>query len=196
MKNESQWQVILNFTIAYLAIGSTLAVTNKNYEFLYYTAGMSALIFIILLYHKRLHLQNTIIAGLAFVGAMHVFGGNIHLWGTRLYDIWIIQGLLKYDNLVHFAGIFVATLVAYNLLYPHLDKKLKHSPVLLALLIILVASGLGALNEILEFGAVLYLNAAQQVGDYFNNAVDLIFNLLGSIAACAVTVTYHIRRHK
>lgn len=195
MKQETRLHILLIFTIAYLIVASVLAFINKNYEFLYYMIVMCVLMSIVLLYHKRFHLQNSIMVGLSLVGAMHVFGGTIRIGQTRLYDLWLIEGWLKYDHMVHLVGIFVATLVAYNLLYPHLDKKLEHNPVLISLLLVFVASGIGAFSEILELGAVLYLNAAQQVGDYFNNAFDLVFNLLGSLFACIILICHHWR-HK
>ena len=47
------------------------------------------------------------------------------------------------------------------------------------------------MNEILEFGAVLFLGAAKAVGDYYNNAWDLVFDMLGSIIACIFIYPYH-----
>ena len=186
---------MLWFTIAYLAIFTILAIINKNYEFLYYTIILSALIFIIVLYHKKIHLSKTILFGLTVLGAMHIFGGNIHILGTRLYDIWLIPpNILKYDSIVHAFGIFVATFVTYSFIHPHLDKKINHNALLLSLILISVAIGIGAFNEILEFGAVVFLGAAKQVGDYFNNALDLVFNLVGSIIACFFIIKYHRRR--
>jgi glycopeptide antibiotics resistance protein len=40
--------------------------------------------------------------------------------------------------------------------------------------------GLGAINELVEFGAVLIFNVGQQVGDYTNTLLDLTFNTIGS----------------
>lgn len=181
--NKIKW--LLRFTVGYLVFFGIIALLNRNYEFLYYIAVISGLVFIVLLYHKQIQLSTTILAGLSFVGLLHVLGGSMYFDGVRLYDIWLFPHFFKYDNLVHFSGLFIATLVAYNLLYPHLDQKLYHHPLLLSLLLVLVASGIGAINEILELGAVLYLNAGPDVGDYLNNAFDLLFNLLGAIFACA-----------
>ena len=191
LKEETELRILLFFTIGYLIFFTILALLNKNYEFLYYAIVMSSILFIIILYHKKIHLSPHIIAGLTIVGALHIFGGNIYLNGTRLYDIWLIPNLLKYDHLVHFIGTFTVTFVMYSLLYPHLDKKLEHNRILLSILLILIASGVGAFNEVLELGAVIYLNAAKQVGGYFNNAFDLLFNLLGSISACFFLMIYH-----
>ncbi|MBD3355479.1 DUF2238 domain-containing protein [Candidatus Woesearchaeota archaeon] len=187
-------KLMLYFTLLYLLVFTAISLFNKNYEFLYYTLVMSLLLFLVVLYHKKLHLTTAIIFGLTVVGAMHIFGGNIHIFGTRLYEFWLIPGVFKYDNLVHIIGTFVATFISYSLLFPHLDKKLKHSKFLLALVLILIASGIGAFNEVLELFAVVFLGATKQVGDYLNNALDLLFNFIGAIIASIYIVYYHKRK--
>jgi hypothetical protein len=195
MQDKAVLKLMLWFTIGYLAIFTILAIINKNYEFLYYTFILSALILIIVLYHKKIHLSKSILFGLTILGVMHIFGGNIHILGTRLYDIWLIQpNILKYDNIVHAFGIFVTTFVAYSFIHPHLDKKINHNAVLLSLILVSMAMGIGAFNEILELIAVVFLGAAKQVGDYINNALDLVFNLCGSIIACFFIIRYHWRK--
>lgn len=192
IQEKTELKLMLWFTISYLAIFTILAIINENYEFLYYTFILSALIFIIVLYHKKIHLTKTILLGLTILGAMHIFGGNIHILGTRLYDIWLIPpNILKYDNIVHVFGIFVATFVVYSFIHPHLDKKINHNSVLLSLILVSIAMGTGSFNEILELGAVVFLGATKQVGDYFNNALDIVFNLFGSIIACFFIIRYH-----
>ena len=59
-----------------------------------------------------------------------------------------------------------------------------------------MAMGVGAFNEILELIAVVFLGAAEQVGDYFNNALDLFFNLIGSTIACFFIIHYHKKHIK
>lgn len=189
-------KAMLFFTIGYLIIFTVTAIINRNYEFLYYTIIMSILIAITILYHKKFHLSTGVIAGLTLVGAMHIFGGNIYIGNTRLYDIWIIDGIVKYDFIVHFIGIFVATLIAYSLLHPYLDKRLRYNNLLLPLLLVLIALGMGALNEIAELVAVVFFGAAEKVGNYMNNALDLMFNLLGSITACFYLIYYHNKKKK
>lgn len=191
MKEKTELKLMLWFTIIYLSIFTILAIFKKNYEFLYYTIFMSALIFIIVLYHKKVHLTKYILLGLTILGALHIFGGNIHILGTRLYDTWLIPNIFKYDNLVHTFGIFVSTFIAYSFIHPHLDKKMNHNGVLLSIILISVAMGIGAYNEILELGAVVFFGAAKQVGDYMNNAIDLVYNLGGSIIACFFIIRYH-----
>lgn len=183
LNEAGQRKAMLAFTVTYLIAFTFVAILHSNWEFLYYTAVMSLLIFIVVLYHKHLSMTNSIMLGLTLVGAMHIFGGNIHINGIRLYDYWIFGHWFRYDNLVHFVGSFTAAIIAFNLLDPHLSHGIKQNRILLGVIIVLIACGMGAVNEILELAAVIYLHAAAQVGDYFNNAFDLVWNLIGSTAA-------------
>jgi len=194
MNEKKESKLILIFTVTYLILFTLLAIARKNYEFLFYTIILSSLIILIVLYCKKLHLTYIILGGLSVVGFMHLAGGTIDIFGIRLYDFWIIPGILKYDNIIHALSIFVATFVAYSIISPHLDLKTKHHPVLFSLLLIFIALGIGAINEVLEFGAVVFLGAQEAVGDYFNNALDLVFNLLGAVIACFFIFPYHRKR--
>ena len=55
---------------------------------------------------------------------------------------------------------------------------------------VLAASSIGALNEIVEFLAVILLGS-EGVGDYTNTAIDLVANLIGAIVG---TLFMHARR--
>ena len=70
-------------------------------------------------------------------------------------------------------GTFIATIIAYNLLSPHLDNSTRSRPIILSILLILVASGIGTLNEIIDFLAWVDFDVAKQVGYDLNNACDL-----------------------
>ena len=196
MLEGTKLKIMFYFTVSYLMLFLVIALHNNNFEFLYYTFVLSILIFIVVIYYQKMRLTSNLIAGLVLVGAMHVLGGNVYLFGTRLYEFWLIKGFLRYDNVVHFIGSYVATLVAYNFLYPHLDTRKKHHKFWLALVIVLMAMGIGVFNEMLELIAVVFLDAQQQVGDYMNNAIDLFYNFLGSVISCAILINYRIRNHK
>lgn len=194
MDKKMEIGFVLIFTIAYAIFFTLFAYLTKNYEFVYYAIVISTLLTTIVLHYKQLHLKAAILWGLSILGLMHLAGGTINIYGIRLYDFWFIDSLLKYDNIIHAASLFVATFVAYNIISPHLDLKIKHHPALFSLLLILIAFGIGALNEILELGAVVFLNAQEAVGDYLNNAVDLVFNLIGSVIAVFFIHPYHKKR--
>ena len=98
MKEKTELRLMFWFTIFNLTLFTILSIIKHNYEFLYYTLILSVLILIIVLYHKKIHLTKQILLGLTILGILHLFGGNFYLLGTRLYDIWIIENILKYDE--------------------------------------------------------------------------------------------------
>ena len=194
MLEKTKLRLILYFTIAYLLLFTFIALLNKNYEFLFYTFTLSVLIFVIVLYHKKMHLTLWVISGLAVLALLHILGGNVHIMGTRLYDFWLIDNFFKYDNFVHLFGGFIAAFVAYSFLKPHLDGNFKHNKILLSVLLVLVALGLGAIIEMQELIAAVYFGAAEQVGGYINNILDLVFNMFGAICACFIIMRKFINK--
>ena len=180
MDNNRALNVVLMFTGAYLLFFAIITFLRKNYEFLYY-GGIVFIIFLLLvIYHKRLQLSFSNLLGLSIIQLIHMLGGNIYIHEVRLYDIWIIQNFFRYDNLVHFVATFILAIVIYDMIKHYLHEKMHYNKIVLFLFIVLIVSGIGAVNEVMELGAVVWFNAAQRVGDYFNNALDLLFNLLGA----------------
>jgi putative membrane protein len=82
---------------------------------------------------------------------------------------------------VHTFGFGVATLIAYHLLRPYLREGIDRWGTL-SFLIVLMGAGFGALNEIVEFIAVVVMPETG-VGGYENTLLDLVFNLIGGILA-------------
>jgi len=107
----------------------------------------------------------------------------VYIKGTRLYDLVLIPLLgdpffiLKYDQFVH-AYCYVAIGI---LVYFSLKKHFDSHKTALAVFSVLAAVGIGLLNEVIEFGMVIFADAADAVGGYYNTALDLVFNLLGAI---------------
>ena len=91
---------------------------------------------------------------------------------------------------MHFFGFGVTTLIAYHLLKPYLNEETNYK--IIYPLLVAVSMGLGALNEIVEFAAVVSFPETG-VGGYYNTALDLLFNMLGAIAAIFVI---YLRRKK
>ena len=98
--------------------------------------------------------------------------------------------ILKFDQFVHFFGFGVSTLIAWHLIKPYLNEKTNYK--IVYPLVALVGIGLGALNEVIEFTAVV-LVPETGVGGYYNTALDLVFNMFGAVAAIFVV---HFRRIK
>jgi uncharacterized membrane protein YjdF len=185
--------LVLIFTLFYLILFTAIAMIRNNYEFIFYSLILSVMIVVVMHIHNRFYLPALVMIGLSVGGLLHFMGGSIVIGGTRLYDITLIR-FVQYDNFVHLFNSFVATFVFYNLLARHFMKRLVHERALFSLILILIVSGLGAMNEIVEFGAVLFLDAAETVGGYYNNSIDLVYNLIGAIGASWFINWYH-KRH-
>ncbi|OGY45241.1 MAG: hypothetical protein A3J62_03890 [Candidatus Buchananbacteria bacterium RIFCSPHIGHO2_02_FULL_38_8] len=185
--------LILIFTVAYLAVFTVNAFIASNFEFLYYTVLMTVLIYLVVVMNKRLHLAFFILVNLSLLGFLHLLGGNFYFYETRLYDFFFVPGVIRYDNIVHTYGTFIATLALYSLLADFIDGRIRQRYFIFALILVLMAIGIGTLNELGEFLAVLFFGAAEEVGGYFNNALDLFFNTLGSILATIVIYIYRER---
>jgi putative membrane protein len=88
--------------------------------------------------------------------------------------------LLKYDQVVH---TYCYTVIAL-LLWPvvtHIAKPgAGHKT--LVFLTVLAATGIGGINEIIEFSATV-LVPDTNVGNYENNAIDIVANLIGALLA-------------
>ena len=184
---------VLAFTVAYMVVFSVLAALRQNVEFLYYMVLMVGLIIFVIAYHRDLKMSTAVLIALSFVGLLHLMGGHLYLNGTRLYDVYLIGNIIRYDNFVHAVGIFVITLVLYSALVPHVDRSVRGSSWVLSVVLVLMAMGVGAIIEIVEFGAVLFLDAGEAVGGYRNNSTDLLFNLAGSLVGL-VGIQWHRRR--
>ncbi|MFH1316364.1 MAG: DUF2238 domain-containing protein [Candidatus Woesearchaeota archaeon] len=184
---------VMGFTILYVVVFSIVALLRKNYEFLVYLFVITIIFFLVLAYLDKRFNQLSL-WGLSVWGFLHMCGGNIYFSGIRLYDIQLIPILLRYDQLIHAFGFAVATLVASQLLNPYLKENIKRWT-LLSFLIIMIGMGFGALNEVVElFAMLMYKNAG--VGDYYNNAFDLVFNMIGGIIAVLLINYSRIRKEK
>lgn len=146
---------------------------------------LGLLLFFTIIYSRKIYLEKFLVIGISSFEIFHLLGSLVIIEGIRLYDYWLINGLFKYDNIVHFwAGLilvfFVHTLVA---------KKIKlniHYSLNFYLIIILISCGVGAIFEIVEFLGVIFFNLSKEVGNYNNNMIDLIFNLFGATVASII----------
>lgn len=193
---KGKWFLIV-FNLMYIIAFGAYYVSIKNYEFLWY---VGVLVFFFMLIGLTLHKSKfdyLILWGLSLWGLMHMAGGGVRVGGGVLYAIKIIPLInsgelvvLRFDQFVHFFGFGVSTLVAYHLLSPYLNAGANYK--IIYPLLAAVGMGLGALNEIVEFTAVLSFPKTG-VGGYYNTALDLVFNMLGAITAIFVI---HARRKK
>ena len=180
--------VIIGFTIYYGSI--------RNYEFIIYIGVILLFFALILATIRKTQFDYFILAGLSLLALFHMAGGGIKVGEGVLYGVQLIpiinQGdliILKFDQFVHAFGFGVSTIIGYHLIKPYLNEKTNYK--IIYPLIVLIGMGIGALNEIIEFIAVV-LVPETGVGGYYNTALDLVFNMIGAI--CAVLIIYFRRK--
>jgi hypothetical protein len=190
---------VVIFNAAYIIGAGALALARGNSEFLFYIAIMVILALGVGLIHRRVRFTYAVLWCLSVWGAAHMAGGLVPVpagWPVNgdmhvLYSLWLIPGMLKYDHVVHAYGFFVATWASYQALCAIGGAAIK--PKLgVYVLVICAGMGLGAMNEVVEFIAVL-LMPRTNVGGYMNTGWDLVSNLIGCVAA-AVALRLHIIR--
>lgn len=196
LAQERKVKILFWYTVIYIVGFTIWAVLIRNYEFMYYAMFLGIFVFATTAYYKEFYLSYHVIAGLSLFGFLHIMGGLAYVGQTRLYDLYLIPGIFRYDNFVHLIGAGLGTLIAYNFLRPHLNMRVRHNPAFFGILIVLIALGMGVINEILELIAVVLFNAADSVGDYMNNALDMIFNLLGATLATTYLFVLNKRKRK
>lgn len=184
------------FNGAYITIAAALSVSRKNGEFIFYIVVMLVLIAVMSLVHCRVGLSGGLLWCLSIWGLAHMAGGLVplpHGWPYNgdhavLYSGWLIPQKLKYDQVVHAYGFGVTTWLCWHGLRSAMLKgfAIKVRPTS-GMLILCAAAGVGfgALNEVVEFIAVLTIPNTN-VGGYENTGWDLVANLVGASVAAVI----------
>ncbi|MEX0932517.1 MAG: DUF2238 domain-containing protein [Candidatus Pacearchaeota archaeon] len=181
---------ILLINLFLVTIFSFLAFKKSNYEFIFYILIIIILLILVLVTNKKNNLSNFVLWGLTGWAFLHMFGGIIRIDGVIVYGHVLLKiietqnfTILRYDQLVHAYGFGIATIVGYGLLKPNLKQKVNWK--VLSFMLVFIGMGLGVVNELVEFMAVLALPETG-VGGYYNTLFDLTFNTIGSIIAVII----------
>jgi len=111
-------------------------------------------------------------------------GGGIRVGDHVLYGQILIpfsDTVFRFDQFVHIVGFGVATLLMHHLLKPLLRPDVKPGTAL-SIVVVMAGLGVGALNEIVEFAAVVIVPETG-VGGYVNTSLDLVADLVGALLA-------------
>ena len=183
---RGEWAV-LAFTLTYTVGFSIWFLLSGNIEFIVYVLTMIMLISLVVANFRKVEFPIFMLWLLAFLGLTHMAGGGIIVGKSVLYSYKVVQiagsgdlALLKYDQIIHAFGAGVTTWVLWHLLV--LNSPILRNTWTVYIYSALAAVGLGAMNEVIEFSAVLIVQETN-VGGYFNTALDLVFNSLGAIGA-------------
>lgn len=171
-------------SIGLLALFVAAALVRGNNEFLFYASTLAFLVGALFAIDRHFDFSAIALWGFNLWLLMHLLGGMGSIDGTRLYDVmlWPLVGepydILRYDQFVHLFCYFVIAMLAWEVLSRAMAEG--HRTTLLVVTV-LTASGIGGLNEVIEFTAVVIVGSTG-VGGYTNTALDLVANLLGAMA--------------
>lgn len=190
------------FTIAYMVISLVSALSLRNSEFAFYLVVMCILIAVVVSIHLKIRLHLAALWGLAIWGLAHMAGGLMPIpqsWPKQgdsyvLYNLWLIPGILKYDQLVHAFGFGLITWICWQSVCKAFAGHGVDVKPSFGLMTLCVAAGMGfgAANEVVEFIATITMPSTN-VGGYANTGWDLVANLVGCVIA-AIVIALNPRR--
>jgi len=186
-------KAVAAFTLAYVGGFTAWFMLRGNFEFIIYVATMAILIVLVGRNLRSAAFPTPMLWALSLWGLAHMAGGGVTAGDGVLYSLPLIpvvgtgeMTILKYDQVVHAYGFGVTAWVLWHLM-AHNYPTLRGTWTILVYPA-LAAMGLGAVNEIIEFIAVLSVPDTN-VGGYYNTALDLCFNALGAVTAMCVVAT-------
>ncbi len=185
-----EWAVAA-FTIAYVAGFTAWFLIRGNYEFVVYVLTMLVLIALIGRSLRFAEYPVGMLWALTIWGLLHMAGGGVPVGDSVLYSAQVVpitaengeMTLLKYDQIVHAYGFGVTAWVLWHLMRRHFP--LLDGTWTIHVYPALASMGLGAVNEIIEFIAVISVPETN-VGGYLNTALDLVFNAAGAVIAMVI----------
>jgi hypothetical protein len=180
---KGQWPIVV-LHLLILSLFSFIFVDRGNFEFVLYLIVILTLTVVVIIFNKKFQFSNAVLVSLVFLSFLHLSGGGIQVGDGILYDYILIPlfknyPVFRYDQLVHGVGFGIATFAIYQIIKPLVQTKvIKSNP--LSFVIVMAALGLGVINEVIEF-LVTVVTPINEVGDYMNNALDLVFNFIGAL---------------
>jgi len=199
---KGEW-ILLIFNLAYIIGFTIFYIIIKNFEFLLYIGTMVILFVLIVVVQRKVKFSYLILWLLTIWGVLHMIGGGVvindevvyklvlfNAWGETISDTESFT-ILKYDQFVHAYLYFVMVFVIWHLIKGHLKENPNFR--IIYPILVLTSIGIGALNEIIEFTAVLIFPETG-VGGYYNTAWDIVFNAVGAILG--VITLHFVRKRK
>lgn len=171
---------IIGFTAYGLAVDSPFV-----WIYIPITIVLAVAVFFI---HRSVQLSVLSLWWLVAVAVGNLAGGIYLIDGQPLYVKHLV-GDIRYDKPFHTVATAIAAWAAYEVVAKWAVGRASRPAIAVAA--VLIAAGLGALVEIVEFvGSIVIENA--NVGDYGDTMLDLVVNTAGA----AVAVIIQDRRHR
>ena len=178
----------IQFIVGYMLVGVLAAwsIVSGNLEFVAYSVVTGVLLAIIHVTDRHFHYNDWVLWGFALWMLLHILGGLFVVEDKVLYSTMLIDlvpapySILKYDQVVHAYCYFIVALLAWHIVKSNASKDVSF--LTLAIITVMAATGVGGLNEIIEFLATVFIENVN-VGGYENTAIDIVANLIGALLA-------------
>jgi len=158
-----------------LAIGK---ITKADFVVIY-AVSMALVMALIVWIDAHVHFSRWVLWGLVVWLLGHLIGGLWVLDGDVMYGHWIIEPVVRFDNVVHAWGFGVAGVATLEAMRTSLGTP---SRVVIFVIVWFGGMATGALNEVLEWlGTKLQENT--NVGGFENAMRDLASNAIGAAVA-------------
>jgi len=149
------------------------------HEYFIYASLILVMTFLAWYRYKHVEIKLSLLVLIELGILLHFSGGLLEINEQRLYEVNFYQ--IGFDKYVHFINSMIAT---FTTLYVLAKRGLPCNNFTM-LVAILIVSGLGGIVEIIEFSITLLVEN-HGVGNYHNNMMDLVANLLGACTAILV----------
>lgn len=180
-----EYKLLLVFTLLYLIPFTYAFVSKGDGEFIWYACIVVGLFLFVIGTLSISKFTPGIVWSLSIWALLHLAGGGIKVGSDVLYGLQLLplyngggeMIILKYDQLIHMFGFGLCAYIAFHFLKRYTNNPYRFGVYALA---VLAGMGLGVLNEIAEFVAVI-LFPNNGVGGYVNTSLDLVFNTIGAM---------------
>jgi len=153
-----------------------------------YTGINLLLLVVFAVIHRWARFPTPVLWGISLVGLGNMLGGVLLIDGQPLYMAEFV-GPIRYDKFFHAAASVVGVLITWSAMERWAGKDYHFGG--LVFFTFLVTMGGGAMVEIAELiGSTL---SDVSVGDYANNALDLVANTVGGVVGVSLLLVMRRR---
>jgi len=166
----------LLYSIALIVLIEIIALIGGRTGIAYHNLLILGALIVIYLLQRKMYIPFAPVVGIALIGVFNYISDYIIINDVKLYNY--SMGFLRTDMIVHLLVAFSVTIIIYHILY----HQFKTKKITLIILSVLGTLGLGTLNEIFELVGIIIFKTPL-AADYYNNAIDLVSNLIGALTA-------------
>lgn len=170
--------VITAFTTAHVVTLTAVGVAlDRRFVWIYFPLMLASIAAVVIIDRRAGPMPRSVLWALSIWAMAHLAGGLLgdpSGEADLLYNWWLVDGVLRFDQVVHGYGIAVATLA--------IASVARSTPIRTGFV---WGQLIGAGNEAVEnvFAALV---EGSNVGDGVNTLWDLAFHLIGGVAAVVI----------